>query len=386
MKATRSARVAGDSVDAGPDLLELDSSANGHTNGRNAIVADRLAERRRAIARLYVEERRNAPEIAERLGFSEATVLADLDRAGVPRRPPGRRALTLLERRAEAELAASLYRRGASQADIASQLGISERTVQRYLRELGVEIRPPGRKPLYPRPEPRLCECGCGNVVSWAKPSEAAHGRGRYVSREHRAAAERVYPEPGERVCKNPRCGKRFRPAPEHAARSETVARFCSAQCYRTSDHFANLGRERLSDAWARGIGLARGAAARTRDDGTPWFGGRTRQKLLGRWNGWRGGAAGAEGGHKKGEAAALRTIDLALRAVAKRPNLTRRQLIELLILNLEGREAIYAPDGSRRSRRDDPVYRGARKRIERRLERGFTLRGSPDELAPLTR
>lgn len=130
---------------------------------------------------------------------------------------------------------------------------------------------------------------------------------------------------------------------------------------------------ELMRTAWKTGGAAARASLKRC--------GGRARLRWLGRWNAHKGG-------HKKGEKKALRTIDQALQYVAQKPDITRRQLIETLMLKFE-RDALFELDGDgekrRRSRRH-PDFRSARLRVVRQLERGFTLRGSPEELAPLLR
>jgi transcriptional regulator with XRE-family HTH domain len=114
--------------------------------------------------------------------------------------------------------------------------------------------------------------------------------------------------------------------------------------------------------------------------EGSATFDGPARRKHLGRANLHE---VRDEGRHAKGRREAARTIAHALLAIDKEPGLTRKKLIDALIRAEEGREALFAENGTRRAW-DDPVYRAARKRVVRRLERGFKEAGRPPQLAHL--
>jgi hypothetical protein len=87
-------------------------------------------------------------------------------------------------------------------------------------------------------------------------------------------------------------------------------------------------------------------------------------------------------GRREKGKREAESMFELARLALEQRPELTRRELIETLMRQREGRDAVFT-SGKRRSTRD-PIYRAAYKRVDRRLRRGFTLAGEPREIRHL--
>jgi hypothetical protein len=85
---------------------------------------------------------------------------------------------------------------------------------------------------------------------------------------------------------------------------------------------------------------------------------------------------------HRKGESAAREAAEYALKALEWKPDLDKRDLFDLLILQFEGRDCIATPDGARRPGRD-PVYHNARLRVLNRLRRGFELLDRPAVLKP---
>lgn len=82
-------------------------------------------------------------ELAKRFNVHRATVIAHLERAGVPgRRWPGR---TLTD--AEIHVAARLYADRQSLVAVAERFGVDKRYLSRAFREAGHQIRGPGRPP-----------------------------------------------------------------------------------------------------------------------------------------------------------------------------------------------------------------------------------------------
>jgi transposase len=84
------------------------------------------------------------------------------------------------------ERAAELYRHGAGLKEIAAEFGVSVGTIAYDLERMGVARRRGGRPQIHPTPE--------------------------------------------RRSCKNPDCGREFRPRPDHVARGYGL--FCSMECY----------------------------------------------------------------------------------------------------------------------------------------------------------
>jgi DNA-binding CsgD family transcriptional regulator len=80
-------------------------------------------------------------ELADRFGIARKTVLAHLDRQGVPRRHlPGMSV-------DQVGIAAKLYESGMSLATVGKQLGFSPNTVRQNLIVAGVKVRPkPGSR------------------------------------------------------------------------------------------------------------------------------------------------------------------------------------------------------------------------------------------------
>lgn len=76
-------------------------------------------------------------DLAEQFGVHKATVIAHLERAGVPgRRWPGR-TLSLTQ----VQEAVQLYESGLSLVAVGERFGVDKRQVSRALRGAGVEIR-----------------------------------------------------------------------------------------------------------------------------------------------------------------------------------------------------------------------------------------------------
>lgn len=88
-----------------------------------------------------------------------------------------------------------------------------------------------------------------------------------------------------------------------------------------------------------------------------------------------------------KGRAQALELGEEAIRLVQKFPNGKspdrRRLILEALMLKSEGPVAIDSVDGTPRAR-DDAVYRAARARIVRKIQRAYREMGQPAELETL--
>jgi uncharacterized protein (DUF433 family) len=82
-------------------------------------------------------------ELASRHRVSVSTICRVLDRAGVPRRSPGR---SVSPARGREEQIASAYRSGETIEQIAARLGCSITPVRAALRRAGVATRGPGRR------------------------------------------------------------------------------------------------------------------------------------------------------------------------------------------------------------------------------------------------
>lgn len=102
------------------------------------------------MARLYVEESRGAPEIAEIMGLGSTTVYRYLDRAGVERRPlegAGRQRSASMYKHSpeiEAEICAK-YESGESMNRLAEEYGYAQASsLKRVLERYDVSIRPRG--------------------------------------------------------------------------------------------------------------------------------------------------------------------------------------------------------------------------------------------------
>lgn len=339
--------------------------AGGGQNGDSNT--SQLVER---IIHEYVIERRSTPKIARRVQLSPATVQSRLRSAGVELRPPGPGKVSRSELEATRDSVVAEYLAGRSTYAIAEDRPISQATVCQILHDASVEMRLPGRGRLTESEREQLAK-----VVASEYPE---HSLDKLAERHHRSVTgvvglldlagvsrcapgpRRKLPEPEERKCLWTECRRPFRPRPKDVARDR--GNFCSPRCW--AKHRAHRGlhgvRAFVHDGWSR----------------------EKRQHWEHRWNGYQGAPYAAVNAAKKGEKAALETIDLALKAVQVKPDLDRRQLIEAL-MKARDPNALLDPDGRRRSRRD-PEYRKARKVIERQLDRGFKLRGSPRELTPL--
>ena len=170
-------------------------------------------------------------------------------------------------------------------AEVGRKLGISERQVQRYLRKLGVPVRPSGQRAKYPDLGPRKCANPNCDVIFKPKPYHDAHGRGKYHSKKCFDDDQRTYPEPGERECRLASCTNRFRPAPWLAARG--FGFFCCEEHYWASEELAAAAAEHAKESWRLGGSFAAAAF-------NQWpRSGRTRQRWLGRWEGQRFGTLG---------------------------------------------------------------------------------------------
>lgn len=77
-------------------------------------------------------------------------------------------------------------------------------------------------------------------------------------------------------------------------------------------------------------------------------------------------------GGYAKVGEDGLKLYRRALELLLAAPRLEHKDLIDQLIQHFEGKHALYV-QGRRRQARDR-IYHNARRRVERRLERGFDL------------
>ena len=87
------------------------------------------------LAHLYVEGA-SIDALARRYGIHRTTIIAHLDRQGVPRRRVARKMTDTL-----VALASERYAEGPSLAAVASELGIHPRTLAREFRRAGTPIR-----------------------------------------------------------------------------------------------------------------------------------------------------------------------------------------------------------------------------------------------------
>lgn len=144
--------------------------------------AAELAQRREDVAALHGDGC-GPGAIAKRLGWSKATINADLDALELERPGRGRRAEKMPpdERTVRRTRAGELYGVGRSIREIAGELGSSPTQIRRDLGELGVAIRPARRPAKYPEPLERLC-VGCGEAFTPLFPS---HGEQRFCCKEH---------------------------------------------------------------------------------------------------------------------------------------------------------------------------------------------------------
>jgi DNA-binding CsgD family transcriptional regulator len=85
----------------------------------------------------------SATELAERHGVSVSTICRVLDRAGVPRRSPGR---SISPARGREDEIASAYRNGETIGQIAARLGCSVTPVRAALSRAGVATNGRGRR------------------------------------------------------------------------------------------------------------------------------------------------------------------------------------------------------------------------------------------------
>ncbi len=141
----------------------------------------------------------------------------------------------------------------------------------------------------------------------------------------------------------------------------------------------ASLGRLPLNPALARLMIRGDLADWRRLDEGHEF--GAMRRRYLGIWKLFE---VAEDARHMKGKRDAEATFDLVSKAIAQRPETTRRELLELLMMYLEGRDALFRDGKRRRRSTGDPVYKAAYKKADRRLQRGFRLAGEPAEMRHL--
>ena len=87
-------------------------------------------------------------ELASRFGVHKSTVLAHLDRAGVPGRRWAGKTLTPEQVRD----AVWLYQSGLNLIEVGARFGVDRRQVSRALKEAGFALRPPGQQSHSTRP------------------------------------------------------------------------------------------------------------------------------------------------------------------------------------------------------------------------------------------
>jgi len=186
---------------------------------------------------------------------------------------PGADAIT--ERR---KLGAKLYQQGLTLKQVGAIVGRSESVVMHDLEVLGIKRRPDrgrGRAPIHPPPTPRPCAY-CGEVFT---PPHSLNV-GKFCSRlcHNRANAQAQAHTRGEwRTCLQ--CGKEFWRYRSQLELPQGRGDFCSRQCW---------GKFR----WLKSDGSsARPLIEANMERGH--FGGRARQRWLGRWGGSTAGHLG---------------------------------------------------------------------------------------------
>jgi hypothetical protein len=239
----------------------------------------------------------------------------------------------------------------------------------RRARRAGAHHRLPPRAPgdratthaSVPRKHParqlRPCEReGCQNLHA-PTGYQVAKGEGRFCSRACHYAARQVA-EPEERVCARKDCEVRFTPYPSEVAKGK--GHFCSDRCRGLA-----LFRTRQMSAFVDSL-KERGL-----------WGSQADVRWRRRWNGQKGGAPTLL---EKDEERVRLAAGIALECYRRNPGVARRDLIALVVRELEGREALFHPSGRKRDSRD-PVRRAAEKCAVRRLEAACKLPDFADTL-----
>jgi hypothetical protein len=183
----------------------------------------------------------------------------------------GRSADAIMERR---QRAAELYQQGLTLKQVGEIVGRSESVVRHDLEVLGIKRRQEwkrGRGRIHPVPQPRPC-ARCGEVFT---PQRATHV-GKFCSRlcHNRTNAEAQEHKRGEwRTCLH--CGERFWRYQSQLALPQVRGDFCTRRCWGTY-------------RWLKDGSAARPLLEANMERGH--FGGRARQRCIGRWEGSKGG------------------------------------------------------------------------------------------------
>jgi hypothetical protein len=217
--------------------------------------------------------------------------------------------------------------------------------------------------------EPLMCaRPGC-TVIFRPRPQQLRDGQGECCSRKcaqilRRQREEEAGKLKGERVICDCGCGEARLVFPSQRASPILGTTRVAAYRYLNAGHWA---RHR----WKHGIDLTNSVRAFYLNG--QWSLDAMRRHI-GTWK-------LEEARHHKGAAEAREVAEAAIGLVRRSPELSRKNILDVLIAHFEGKDAVKAESGERRAGRD-PEYRKARARIERRLKRGFTLLGEPPELA----
>jgi hypothetical protein len=153
-----------------------------------------------------------------------------------------------------------------------------------------------------------------------------------------------------EKICKT--CGEPFTAYDAWRRGSRWPRRFCSDECWQDSPDMIRA--------------CARGHERRWGD--TRMFG--RHSKTLAAAKGKR---VGAETLAKTAEEHVRKAGLVALDCYRRSPDIARGDLVALVVLRLEGRDAVFSPVGLRRDSRD-PVRQAAERRVVRRLKAACTL------------
>jgi predicted transcriptional regulator len=317
------------------------------------------------------------------------------------------------------ELAVAMYERGASLGEVASTFEVTPQAVWRWLKKRGVQRRAPGR-----RPDPRVARRRVRVAAAYVERSIAELAAAEGVSSKTIETDLEVMGVP-----RRPQGYTRAHDAKAAAARASRAARRYTAgatlaEIAADEDVYPStiwqdlkrhgVGRRRPGRRGRNVVGdrrprkeCARPGCTRTfvvypcdearrghcsdRCEALElWRTGRISEALLitpamrKRWKGrWTLGRLKRSGGHKKGERKARAVAAAALEVIEAKPGISRADALDVLITAFEGRESVKLEDGQRRRGRD-PVYRQARARIVRALDRGFHVLGEPTALRRL--
>jgi len=273
---------------------------------------------------------------------------------------PARRALRRYEE-TTVDVIVERYLAGDSTPTISADLGIPIRTVGYQLERRGIERRPSSVPYKHPAPGERVCALeGCDEKFT-PTGYQVAQGGGRFHSRAHARAAQRVA-EPEPRKCRYRHCDRIFTPWPSEAARPGH-GQFCSPE-------------HRQLHFWRADKGAAVASFVDSLKERGLW-----RSRAQKKWgSAWGGAEGGAPTLAERDETNVRNAAGVALDCYRRNPTVARRDVVTLVVVALEGRDVLFDQQGTRRWARD-PVRRAAEKRAIRRLEAAAKLADFADTL-----